>query len=139
MVTSWSGLGAISGSVTLLQSASVLMFMAFIAKGTMWIHWVWTATWCHVVSKGHAASRAMLVWVACATTWGHSDIQNQATATKVAAKDHVWVLSQSRSVLKSVAHVATKGHVEIQGQISHLSLTISSNFSRALHTSCVQI
>lgn len=81
----------------------------------------------------------MLVWVASATTWGHSDIQNQATATKGAAKDHVWVLSQPGSVLKSVAHVATEGHVEIQGQNSHLSLTPSSNFIKALHTSCVQI
>lgn len=91
------------------------------------------------MSKGHAAAGAMMVWVACAIVWDHGDVQIQVAATKAAAKDYVWVLSQSESVLKSVARIATEGHVDAQGQVSYLRLIPSSSFSGPLHTSYIQI
>lgn len=41
-------LGAVSGSVALLQPGSELIAMAPIARRAMWIPWVWAATWGHV-------------------------------------------------------------------------------------------
>ena len=62
-------------AVALLQSGSVLMiFTAPVTRRVMWITGVWAATWSCIWWEGHTATGVMLIWVACAATWGHGDI-----------------------------------------------------------------
>ena len=40
---------------------------------------IWATTWVILVSKCHVAARVILICVASSATWGHGDIQAQAT------------------------------------------------------------
>lgn len=57
-----------------------------------------------LVSEGHAATEARLIWVAYIANWSHSDMH-----AWVVAGEHAWVCS-STLVLMFVACVDTKGH-----------------------------
>lgn len=80
-----------------------------------------------LVPKGHAASRAILIWVVYTAIQGHGAVQAQA-----AAKGHVWVLVQLGSVLMFIACVTTRGHMRAEPgglDIGELVLSIAGCLS----------
>lgn len=47
-----------------------------------------------LVSEGHAATRALPIWLACTANWGHEYLWTQS-----AVEAHIWVLSSAASGL----------------------------------------
>lgn len=62
-----------------------------------------------LVSESHVAIWTLLMWVACADTWGHGDIWTVLLLKVMAGS---MVLSLLGSVLLARVHVANKGHTD---------------------------